>query len=180
MEDKDLDRKLEGWARRERKSEFLPGDFSFRPPDVSRSDRQQKPTFFSLKTASAAAVLLVFAAILSFIVSELGPQHDNRADPAASAEAGLSITEGYIPVKFVLNAPDAEQVEITGDFTSWKPLQLKRGANGAAAWEITIPLKKGETYIYNFVLDGEEWIIDPAKQTTVKDDFGGKSTLIQL
>jgi hypothetical protein len=88
---------------------------------------------------------------------------------------------GTVAVTFVLNAPDAHSVQLAGDFTSWSPegYALKKiGAKGT--WEITVPLKKGRVYVYNFVINGTTWIADPKVPAVVDDGFGGSSSLLRL
>ncbi len=89
--------------------------------------------------------------------------------------------KGEMIVHFVLDAPGATQVALVGNFTDWNPdkLQLKR-EGGSSRWEISVPLKRGETYLYNFVINGTTWIPDPTTQVKVNDGFGGESSLIQL
>lgn len=74
---------------------------------------------------------------------------------------------------------DAESVILVGDFNAWNteshPFQRKNGV-----WEITIRLKKGYVYTYNFIVDGEKWITDPNSLLTVDDGFGGKSSILEL
>lgn len=88
---------------------------------------------------------------------------------------------GEMIVHFVLDAPGATQVSLVGNFTDWNPDRLQLKQEGSSSrWEISVPLKKGETYLYNFVINGSTWIADPTKQVKVSDGFGGESSLIQL
>lgn len=86
-----------------------------------------------------------------------------------------------VVVHFVLDAPGARQVALVGNFTGWDPskLLLKREA-GTSHWVIAVPLKKGKTYLYNFVINGTTWIPDPATDVQISDGFGGESSLMQL
>ncbi len=83
-------------------------------------------------------------------------------------------------VRFAIYAPEAESVTLAGTFNNWSrisdPLQDK-DANGV--WKIVLPLSPGR-YEYKFVIDGEEWIPDPANPDTVKDGFGGKNSVIRV
>jgi hypothetical protein len=86
-----------------------------------------------------------------------------------------------VVVHFVLDAPGAREVALVGSFTGWDPsrLLLKRDA-GTSRWEITVPLERGRTYLYNFVINGKTWIPDPTSDVQISDGFGGESSLIQL
>ena len=56
-------------------------------------------------------------------------------------------------------APEAEAVQLVGDFTQWEesPVTLKKSKDGT--WKASISLEPG-TYEYRFKVDGE-WRNDP-------------------
>lgn len=60
---------------------------------------------------------------------------------------------------FTYFAPEAESVELVGDFTNWEesPISLKRSKDGT--WKATVTLEPG-THQYRFKVDGE-WRNDP-------------------
>jgi hypothetical protein len=66
-------------------------------------------------------------------------------------------------------APSASRVELTGDFTSWSPVELS--AAGAGWWAVTLPMKRG-TYQMNIRSNGGPWRA-PAGLPTLRDEFGG-------
>jgi len=78
--------------------------------------------------------------------------------------------------RVVLSAPLAQSVDLSGDFTNWKPLPLVRGAGGA--WTITLPLTDG-THRVNVRIDGGNWIVPPGL-TTMTDDFAGEVGLLVI
>ncbi len=86
-----------------------------------------------------------------------------------------------VTVRFVLSAPQAASVHLAGDFNDWngEGYELRRSTPGST-WEISVPLKKNRVYTYNFILDGETWIDDPAVSTKIDDGFGGSSSLLRL
>jgi 1,4-alpha-glucan branching enzyme len=79
-------------------------------------------------------------------------------------------------VRFEFSAPAARAVNVAGDFNGWKPdvTQLSRGTGGV--WVATIPIVVG-VHKYQFVVDGDTWVPDPAAGTT-DDGFGGRNSLI--
>lgn len=100
--------------------------------------------------------------------------------PAGSVEptAGPQITpEG---VRFSLFSTKVKSVAIAGTFNNWSmtadPLHDREGTG---LWSVTIPLPPGR-YEYKFIIDGEEWIPDPANPTTVDDGFGGSNSVIAV
>jgi hypothetical protein len=84
-------------------------------------------------------------------------------------------------VTFMLYAPEATSVQLAGDFTSWNPKEFAlKKVDGSGMWEIQIPLKKGRIYVYNFIIDGTQWIPDPKAMSVIDDGFGGSSSLLRL
>ena len=80
--------------------------------------------------------------------------------------------------RFVIYQPDVNRVEITGSFTGWKTLPMKKiGATGY--WEITLDLKEGE-HRYSYILESGAQIPDPSVLTREKDDFGGDNSILDV
>jgi chromosome segregation ATPase len=79
---------------------------------------------------------------------------------------------------FRLDAPDASNVLLVGDFTAWRkePIQMKQGPDGV--WSVTVDLQPG-TYRYLFVVDGR-WTEDPACTQRVANEFGGQNMVRQV
>lgn len=93
---------------------------------------------------------------------------------------GIIRSSATVEVRFVLSAPEASSVMLAADFNQWSPdgYALRRSPDGH--WEITVPLQKGKSYAYNFVIDGERWIVDPSTASRLDDGFGGSSSTISL
>lgn len=86
-----------------------------------------------------------------------------------------------ILVRFVIAEPKATSVSLAGDFTGWKTQGYAMHPDPSGkVWEIEIPLEKGKVYLYNFVVDGTTWTVDPAAIEKVDDGFGGTSALLRL
>lgn len=81
-----------------------------------------------------------------------------------------------VSVHFALDAPEAVSVALVGDFNQWDPEAtiLEKIDN---IWQTDIRLKKGKTYLYNFLVDGDKWITDPTQMNVITDSFGSKSKL---
>jgi hypothetical protein len=63
----------------------------------------------------------------------------------------------------------AKSVEIMGDFTDWKPVQLENIES--SWWTIRVPLEPG-VHEMNMRVDGREWIVPPGLARK-SDEFGG-------
>ena len=83
-------------------------------------------------------------------------------------------------VQFVLAAPGATGVTLVGDFNDWDPaaLPLRPTADGAV-WSVTIPLTPGR-HEYAFVVDGTEWVPDPAAPPAPGADFGEPNSVVTV
>jgi hypothetical protein len=111
---------------------------------------------------AAAAVLLVAGGFLSWLLGI----HPGRED---------------VLVRFELVAPEAQSVNLVGDFSEWDPHRhAMKDATGEGEWQITIRLKKGQVYTYNFLMDGRQWLADPNSLRQVADGFGGESSVLEL
>lgn len=140
------------------------------PDQAGLSDRvmvsirhESAKRFFRMPGLAAAAAIAVFV---------LGVSLGTRI---GGGDAGTAT------VTFVLDAPAARTVSLAGDFTAWSTegYSLSRiGQNGT--WQLRLPMKKGKVYVYNFVIDGEVWIPDPAIPARVDDGFGGSGSLLRL
>lgn len=81
-----------------------------------------------------------------------------------------------IPYRFVIYQPDVSQVEITGSFTEWKMISMKR-AGAIGYWEVTLDLSKGE-HRFTYILDGHQRFADPTILIREQDDFGGENSIL--
>ena len=130
--------------------------------------------------------ILAAAALLLVVLLPLGERpavdeglHGN-GDPAATSAAiqgagsGESVT---IFVHFRLDAPTASEVRLAGSFTGWEPRYALHPA-GEGSWSVLIPLHPG-VHDYAFVVDGQEWVADPAAPA-VDDGFGGENSRLAL
>jgi hypothetical protein len=78
-------------------------------------------------------------------------------------------------VRFVVDADDAESVELTGTMTGWQPRALQRTEIG---WTITLAAESGGHQL-QIRVDGGTWL-PPAGLTTLTDDFGRRVAYIVL
>ncbi|MDX9957042.1 MAG: isoamylase early set domain-containing protein [Spirochaetia bacterium] len=86
-----------------------------------------------------------------------------------------------VSVRFVLSAPEAESVTLVADFNDWSPDGHRLTRNEASGeWEILVPLRKGRSYVYNFLIDGEQWLPDPSAAGHIDDGLGGQASYISL
>ena len=97
------------------------------------------------------------------------------------ATLGWAGRERLVVVRFELAAPEARTVALVGDFTEWGDGVLDlEDRDGDGLWTATVRLRPARSYSYNFVVDGEVWIVDPNAELNVEDGFGGMSSVIIL
>ena len=80
------------------------------------------------------------------------------------------------PYRFVIYRPDVRQAEITGSFTEWRKIPMKRiGSSGY--FELSLYLPPGE-HQFTYILEGSQRFPDPTIPTREQDDFGGENTVL--
>lgn len=120
-----------------------------------------RPISFGWRPAYGLAAAAILAVTL-VVGRETAPA------PAASQQ---------VLTQFLLDAPNAEQVMLAGDFTDWQPAHaLTRTAAGV--WTVVVPLNPG-VHSYAFVIDGERWVPDPGAPA-VDDGFGGLNSRLAV
>lgn len=82
-------------------------------------------------------------------------------------------------VMFSVKAQNAKKVTIVGSFNQWDTEKdILTDTDGDGIWSITLPLADGR-YEYLFLIDGEQWLLDPAVPS-VDDGFGGRNSAITI
>ncbi len=84
-----------------------------------------------------------------------------------------------VTVRFVLFAPEAQQVSLAGTFNQWDPAATPLVRSEApGVWTATLILPAGQ-HQYSFVVDGARWVADPAAPA-VDDGFGRRNSVLSL
>lgn len=60
--------------------------------------------------------------------------------------------------EFRYKAPDAQSVELMGEWNGWKSIPMTKGSDGV--WTAKVSLSSG-TYAYKFLVNGKDWVFDP-------------------
>ena len=93
------------------------------------------------------------------------------AGPRPMDRAGLA--------HFTFHAPDARQVSLAGSFNRWDPAaHLMTGPDRNGNWNLEIPLAPGR-YEYLYLINGAEWVPDPAAPSA-DDGFGGRNSVLDV
>jgi chromosome partitioning protein len=84
------------------------------------------------------------------------------------------VEEGIL---FILNAPNAQNVYLTGEFTNWSREGIRMEKDEKTGlWKAVLHLEPGE-YEYRFIVDGV-WIKDPSNTDSVLNEFGQENSLL--
>ncbi len=114
---------------------------------------------------------LALAASLALLI--LLPGGDPGAPPSAVATAPSQVV-----TRFVLIAPEAASVRLTGAFVSWSREGIAlEDPRGTGVWTTDVVLPPG-VYQYTFVVNGTDWVPDPRAVSQVDDGFGQTNSVV--
>jgi hypothetical protein len=144
---------------------------------LAASPRRQTDAWW-LRAAAAITVVALGAAAIRATrpVAPVGPEATVAAGaPASDINGGGTITPviatGSRAIVFELSAPDAQSVQVLGDFNQWSrnASSMQRGSDGR--WRLTTMLPPGR-YVYAFLVDGRRFERDPVRDAVEDRDFG--------
>lgn len=92
---------------------------------------------------------------------------------AKAASTGKKITKKAV---ISLTAPDAQSVQVAGDFNSWNPEVNPLRKSSKGVWKINLNLSPGR-YEYRLLVDGT-WQNDPQCSSHVANPFGEENCLL--
>jgi hypothetical protein len=95
------------------------------------------------------------------------------------APATPATTGAQVYVQFMLEAPEARTVAVSGDFNQWAGDAVMEDVGGDGIWSLRIPLEPG-LHEYMFVIDGERWITDPLAERYADDGFGNRNAVLAV
>jgi len=82
-------------------------------------------------------------------------------------------------VRFSIDAPNAREIYVVGDFNNWKLDDIARlSQSGGGRWDKKMALPPGR-YKYKFVVDGE-WVTDSQNVEREQNSFGTFDSIIKL
>ena len=120
--------------------------------------------------AVSPAVALAAAAVLVLLIARPWSVTSSSTVPASGAT---------VYVQFTLDAPAASRVDLVGDFNGWAPTIALEDLDGDGVWTASVPLQPG-VHEYMFVLDGSDWVTDPAAELRVDDGFGQENAVLAI
>lgn len=141
-------------------------------PGVSTKPVGKRSALFTVGMLAVAAIVgLVIGLAIGFAVAN----HSLKEATASGIQLVPVQTEaGRQEVLFALEAPDATNVSVLGDFNLWEPTALS-DSDGDGVWRTSMFLLPGR-YEYAFLIDGRWWWEDPLADEYVRS-YGESSSV---
>lgn len=83
-------------------------------------------------------------------------------------------------LEFTYHNDAAESVALAGDFNGWISTATQCERNGDGVWRAQIDLLQPGRYRYKLVVNGEQWIEDPANAMKEPDEYGGFNSILHI
>ena len=81
-------------------------------------------------------------------------------------------------VVFAIEAADAKEVYLLGDFNDWNPKKHPMKREGHNKWVASVNLSRGQ-YEYKFLVDGQ-WVEDPLNDQVCRNCFGTHNNVFNV
>jgi len=104
-----------------------------------------------------------------------GADGASRVEPNEPVMTFRALPPSNGVVMIEVTAAGARTVEVSGDFTVWKPVKLTPSASGGV-WRLSMPIARG-THQINLRVNGGRWLVPPGL-TPITDEFGGAVGLL--
>jgi hypothetical protein len=111
---------------------------------------------------------------LAVIVSGVPSRTERRARPSPATFTARTLRAGLI--RFEVVAPNAQRVEISGDFSAWEPVTLESASGGR--WRAEVRAESGAHRLLMRV-DGGEWA-PPPNLPVARDELLGDVGVITV
>jgi hypothetical protein len=127
----------------------------------------------------AAAALLVVSTLRPVRLNTGSDETADTASRVAKLAGQVTVVDGGGAIRFDLRLPvNARDVALVGDFNGWdtNANEMKKLASDGT-WSVKIPLKPG-MHTYAFVVDGQQWIVDPLAPQVPDNGFGPANAVV--
>ncbi len=75
--------------------------------------------------------------------------------------------------------PNADRVELVGDFTGWRDRAITMTREDTGWWSATVAVEAGD-HDFKYLVDGSKWVPDYAASGVRANQFGGWVSLLQV
>jgi 1,4-alpha-glucan branching enzyme len=83
-----------------------------------------------------------------------------------------------VATQFILKAPSAQSVYVTGEFNNWYVDESCRMRQQDGQWTVQVKLKPGR-YQYRYIVDGF-WQEDPQNPMKIENAFGDANSVVEV
>ncbi len=73
----------------------------------------------------------------------------------------------------------AQTIHLVGDFNGWNRYSHPLVHNASGHWQIVLELKRGMSYQYRYLVDGNDWRNDCNADDYVLNSFGGYNSVVK-
>jgi 1,4-alpha-glucan branching enzyme len=81
-------------------------------------------------------------------------------------------------ISFSIEAVDAKEVQLVGEFNNWKIGAHPMKNNGKGGWVKQLQLSEG-TFEYKFLVDNQ-WVVDPKNERVCPNCFGTRNSIVSV
>ena len=145
-----------------------------------RRMRGDAPRAASASTLATAAGIALVMLVGMQDRADTGAPRSRRAvvigDSVASVASAIRDTLRI--VQFMLTAPAASRVALTGDFNGWDPREIEMTRDSRdGRWAVTLALAPGR-HSYAYVVDDTQWVRDPVGAAAEPNDLAPPRSVI--
>jgi chromosome partitioning protein len=165
-------------AVREAQDEALPAKAPAEPLRQTAAADAPPSRIQADEAAAPRQAVVVALASQATSAAETAPRVQ-PAEPEPQLSRTVAAASGPREVSFSMEAPQAKEIYLVGDFNHWKINEDSRLARrGDGRWEKMIGLGPGR-YKYKFIVDGE-WTLDTENGEREQNSFGTFDSIINL
>jgi 1,4-alpha-glucan branching enzyme len=86
-------------------------------------------------------------------------------------------TKNEVEVTFEWPKVDEQSLSVAGDFTDWKPVEMKYSKN-KKAFNFKTRFPKDEKFEFRYLINGETWENDPKADDYIANEHGTDNSLL--
>lgn len=166
------------------------------PMPVGSGRRARRPWLLRPRTFSLTPLAGLAAAAALTGIAVLGVWRAGNPGDAVTVAPGISpslpilpvsntpgtqITPTMVSVPFMLREPGAESISLIGEFNGWDATKnpLVKVSEKDDVWAASVLLPPGR-FEYQFVVNGQRRVIDPAAPQSARSDFGDANSVVTV
>lgn len=81
-------------------------------------------------------------------------------------------------VTFTIQADEAKEVQLVGEFSNWEPVPMKKAKAANSPFKTKIRLPKDGKFQFRYLVDNEIWINDDAADAYWTNEHGSDNSVV--